>query len=101
MALGSDAGSPLQFQSGAIWWELESWRTLGATHREALIAATENGARVLNVSDRGRLVVGSRADFVLYAGNVEDARFDLVRVRAVGKAGVVYVLDGRWVGPSN
>src|SRR5262245_45169165 len=28
MAIGSDAGSPLQFATGAIWWELEAWRSL-------------------------------------------------------------------------
>jgi hypothetical protein len=39
MAIGSDAGSPLQFPADAIWWELEAWRALGASHREALIAS--------------------------------------------------------------
>jgi len=90
MAVGTDAGSPLHFPSGAIWWELEAWRSLGASHREALIAATENGAHVLNAVDVGHLRVGSRADFVLYRGNAEDGVFDLQRVLAVGKSGVLY-----------
>jgi imidazolonepropionase-like amidohydrolase len=90
MAVGSDAGSPLQFQGGAIWWELEAWRALGASHREALIAATEGGARVLRVDDIGHLTPGSRADFVLYRGHVESGPFDAARVLAVGKAGVVH-----------
>jgi cytosine/adenosine deaminase-related metal-dependent hydrolase len=90
MAVGSDAGSQLQFQAGAIWWELESWRALGAPHREALIAATEGGARVLRVDDVGRLTPGSRADFVLYRGDVESGPFDAARVLAVGKAGAVH-----------
>ena len=99
IAVGSDAGSPLHFQAGAIWWELEAWRTLGASHREALIAATENGALVLRTDDIGRLAVGSRADFVLYRGNVEQGPFDMARVLAVGKSGVLYVEDGKWSGP--
>jgi hypothetical protein len=98
MAIGSDAGSPLHFQAGAIWWELEAWRTLGASPRDALIAATENGARVLRDGDIGRLAVGSRADFVLYRGHVEQGPFDAARVLAVGKSGVLYVADGKWVG---
>jgi cytosine/adenosine deaminase-related metal-dependent hydrolase len=100
MALGSDAGSPLQFPSGAIWWELEAWRSTGATHREALRAATDGGARVLDQGARGpgqrrseigNLDVGSRADFVLYRGNVEDGPFDGARVIAVGKGGVLFL----------
>jgi imidazolonepropionase-like amidohydrolase len=98
MAIGTDAGSPLHFQAGAIWWELEAWRATGASHREALIAATEHAARVLRDASVGRLAVGSRADFVLYRGNAEDGRFELARVLAVGKGGVLYVADGRWVG---
>ena len=99
MAIGTDAGSPLHFQAGAIWWELEAWRATGASHREALIAATEHAARVLRAADVGRLAVGGRADFVLYRGNAEDGRFEQGRVLAVGKSGVLYVADGRWVGP--
>jgi imidazolonepropionase-like amidohydrolase len=99
MAVGSDAGSPLHFQAGAIWWELEAWRAAGVSHRDALVAATDGGARVLRATDIGRLAVGSRADFVLYRGNVEDGAFEQARVLAVGKSGVLYVTDGRWTGP--
>ena len=90
MAVGSDAGSPLHFPAAAIWRELEAWRSLGATHREALVAATEQGARVRRATDVGRLTVGSRADFVLYRGDVEDGPFEMARVLAVTKDGVRY-----------
>jgi imidazolonepropionase-like amidohydrolase len=96
MALGSDAGSPLHFPGGAIWWELEAWRSLGASHREALTAATENGARVLNADDIGHLRVGGRADFVLYRGHAELGPFASDRVLAVGKDGVLFVEKGKW-----
>ena len=99
LALGSDVGSPLQFQGGGIWWELEGWRTFGASAHDALVAATDGGARVLRATDVGRLAVGARADFVLYRGNVEDGPFELARVLTVGKDGVLYVDQGRWVGP--
>jgi imidazolonepropionase-like amidohydrolase len=110
MAVGSDAGSPVQFPADAIWWELEAWRSTGASHREALLAATEGGARVLDQGARGanestrdargpgkgrgeigNLEVGSRADFVLYRGNVEVGPFDGSRVLAVGKGGVLFL----------
>jgi imidazolonepropionase-like amidohydrolase len=97
MAVGSDAGSTLHFPAGAIWWELEAWRSLGATHREALTAATEHGARVLRTADTGRLTVGARADFILYRGDVEQGPFEMARVLEVAKDGVRFVAGGRWV----
>lgn len=97
LALASDSGSPFHFQAGAVWWELEAWRAMGATHRQALTAATIGAARVLHANDIGRLEVGSRADFVLYRGDVENGAFDARRVVAVGKGGVLFVADGRWI----
>ena len=99
LAIASDVGSPLHFQGDGIWWELEAWRASGFSHREALTAATDGGARVFGADDVGRLAAGSRGDFVLYRGNVEDGPFDAARVVAVGKGGVLFVRDGRWVGP--
>jgi imidazolonepropionase-like amidohydrolase len=99
VAIASDVGSPLHFQGEGIWWELEAWRALGFTHREALTAATEGGARVYGADDLGRLAVGSRGDFLLYRGDVEQGPFEAARVAAVGKGGVLFVLGGRWIGP--
>lgn len=89
VAIGSDSGSTMQFQANAIWWELEAWRAAGVSHRDALIAATVTGARVLKVNDVGHLRQGARADFVLHRGNVEEGAFDADRVIAVGKDGLV------------
>jgi imidazolonepropionase-like amidohydrolase len=99
LAIASDVGSPLHFQAGGIWWELEGWRALGFSHREALTAATEGAARVLGAADAGRLAAGSRADFVLYRGGVENGPFDAGRVIAVAKGGVLFVRGGTWTGP--
>jgi imidazolonepropionase-like amidohydrolase len=90
MAMASDAGSTMQFQPNAIWWELEAWRANGVPHRDALAAATVGGARVLRLDDVGHLRPGARGDFVLYRGNVEDGRFDSARVIAVAKGGVLF-----------
>jgi imidazolonepropionase-like amidohydrolase len=99
LAIASDVGSPLHFQAGGIWSELEGWRALGFSHREALTAATEGAARVLDAADAGRLGTGSRADFVLYRGDVENGPFDAGRVLAVAKGGVLFVRGGTWSGP--
>jgi imidazolonepropionase len=90
VALGSDAGSTLHFQPTSVWWELEAWRSSGVSHRDALTAATVNGARVLKLDDVGHLRPGARADFVLYRGDVEDGPFDAARVLTAGKSGVVF-----------
>ena len=89
VAIGSDAGSTMQFQANAIWWEMEAWRAAGVTHREVIAAATINGARVLRRDDVGHLRHGARADFVLYRGNAEEGAFDVDRVAAVAKDGVL------------
>jgi hypothetical protein len=52
---------------------------------------------VLGLTDVGNLNVGSRADFVLYRGDVESGPFDAARVAVVGKGGVRFVTGGRWV----
>jgi imidazolonepropionase-like amidohydrolase len=89
VALGSDAGSPMHFQANAIWWEMEAWRAAGVSHRDVLVAATSNGARVLRLTDIGHLRPGARADVVLYRGDVQQGPFDVERVVAVGRAGVL------------
>jgi imidazolonepropionase-like amidohydrolase len=99
IAMGTDVGSADHFQSGGIWWELEAWRAFGARPRDALNAATAAGARVLRDERAGSLKQGSHADFVLYSGDVEEGTFQLERVRAVAKGGVLFVRDGAWVGP--
>lgn len=99
LAVGTDVGSAAHFHAGAIWWELEAWRAFGASPRTALTAATATAARALRDERAGTLREGGHADFVLYAGDVETGPFELSRVRAVVKAGVLFVRDGSWVGP--
>ena len=99
LAIGTDVGPACHFQSGGIWWELEAWRAFGAGSRQALTAATAAGARVLRDERAGALKEGGYADFVLYSGDAEKGDFDLGRVRAVAKAGVLFVKDGEWIGP--
>ncbi|MEO8112738.1 MAG: amidohydrolase family protein, partial [Phenylobacterium sp.] len=99
VVLATDAGSPSLFHDDAIWWELRTWREMGASADQALTAATVLPARrVLRDASVGALKAGKRGDFVLYRGDVADG-FDQDRLRAVAKGGVLYVDEGRWVGP--
>ena len=52
---------------------------------------------MLRTADTGRLTVGSRADFILYRGDVERGPFEMARVLEVAKDGVRFVAGGRWV----
>jgi imidazolonepropionase-like amidohydrolase len=98
LAAGTDAGSPTNGHREAIWWELRSWVDYGATPKQALEAVTVNGARVLHDDSIGAIRAGSRADFVLYRGDVARGEFDAGQVTHVAKGGVLFVRDGKWVG---
>jgi imidazolonepropionase-like amidohydrolase len=100
VAIGTDAGSPAHFAGDAIWWELEAWRRAGVPTHEVLQAATSIPAKALGLRDRGELRPGARADFVLYRGKVLEGAFEVDRVRAVGKAGVLFVDEFEWIEPA-
>jgi imidazolonepropionase-like amidohydrolase len=99
IAIGSDCGSWANFHADATWWELETWRRLGVAPGDVVRAATTTGAALLGRTDVGRLEVGARGDLVLYRGRIDTAPFSIDRVRTVAKGGVLYVDEGRWVGP--
>jgi imidazolonepropionase-like amidohydrolase len=99
VAIGTDVGSPAHLHPGAIWREMEAWRSYGVPHDQVLRAATNVPAAILEERDLGHLGPGARADFVLYRGRVTQGIFEANRVRAVGKGGALFVNEGRWVGP--
>jgi imidazolonepropionase-like amidohydrolase len=100
LAAGTDSGSPANGHREAIWWELRSWVEYGATPKQALAAVTVNGARVLRDDSVGVIRPGGRADFVLYRGDVARGDFEAGKVTHVAKGGVLFVSDGKWVGPA-
>ena len=90
-------GSPVQLHPGAMWREMETWRSYGVAPEVVLRAATSIPAAVLGERDIGHLKPGARADFVLYRGRITEGKFEASRVRAVAKGGVLYVAEGTWV----
>jgi imidazolonepropionase-like amidohydrolase len=99
MVVGSDAGSQGHFHGDAIWWELRAWRDHGASVAQLVSAATVQPARLLRLPDRGALMKGARADFILYRGDLTGGELDVAKVSTVAKAGVLFVDKGRWIGP--
>ena len=65
------AGSDMQYEpgTGTVLDEMITMVKFGATPRQALIAATENGAKVLGFDEMGSLAVGKEADFVALEGD--------------------------------
>lgn len=98
MAAGTDCGSPGSFQVDGVWWEMETWRKLGAPVATAVAAATANAAELLRDQAIGHLRPGARGDFVLYKGNAGTGPLEVKRIRAVAKGGVLFVDEGEWTG---
>ncbi len=66
---GTDAPNPGLVHGASLHRELQHLVRAGLRPAEALTAATSTPAEVFGLTDRGRLVVGSRADLVLIDGD--------------------------------
>ncbi len=66
---GSDAPNPGTFYGISLHRELELLVMAGLTPTEALKAASSAPAKAFNLTDRGTIAVGKRADLVLVKGN--------------------------------
>ncbi|MGW7683688.1 amidohydrolase family protein [Kribbella sp. NPDC054772] len=66
---GTDAPNPGLVFGASLHRELGHLVRAGLTPAEALVAATSAPAEVFKLADRGRLVVGARADLLLVDGN--------------------------------
>jgi hypothetical protein len=87
--------------------ELEAIARAGVPPLEAIRAATESGAGVLGLNDRGTLTAGKRADFLVLTANPLDDIANSRRIAAVYKAGVAidrdalkkafFAQQGRWL----
>ena len=83
---GTDAPNPGTAHGIAMHRELELLVNAGLTPVQALAAATSVPAKVFSLGDRGRIVVGKRADLLLVEG---DPTIDITKTRNI---------DGVWKG---
>jgi imidazolonepropionase-like amidohydrolase len=88
---GTDAPNPGLVHGASLHRELGHLVRAGLTPAEAIAAATSAPAEVFGLADRGRLVVGARADLVLVDGDPLADIAATQRVRRTWLAGEVVV----------
>jgi imidazolonepropionase-like amidohydrolase len=82
IVLGSDTGLEDHFFGFAEQKELELMAQAGMTPSQVIVAATSRAAEFIGASDRGSLVPGKRADFLVLDGNPLD---DIRNTRRIAK----------------
>jgi imidazolonepropionase-like amidohydrolase len=84
---GTDAPNPGTMFGASLHGELELLVVAGLSPEEALRAATSKPADCFSLSDRGRIVVGKRADLLLVTGDPTQNITDTRNIVAVWKSG--------------
>ncbi len=84
---GTDAGNPGTSHGASLHGELELLVAAGLSPVEALRAATTSVTRCLNLTDRGRIAIGERADLLLVDGDPTTDVSATRRIVAVWKNG--------------
>ncbi len=102
MGVGTDAASPLNFHTEAMWREIEALVESGMSPLEAISAATKTGAEILGLAaEVGTVEPGKLADLVVVDGNpLEDIRA-LGYVDWVVKGGHPYPVRARAEAPGH
>jgi imidazolonepropionase-like amidohydrolase len=99
VAMGSDCGAQSRMPNGENALELELMVAHGMTAMAAIVAATQEAARLTRILDRvGTLEPGKQADLIVVDGSpVDDIRLLQTAVRMVVQAGLVRRDDLGWV----
>jgi imidazolonepropionase-like amidohydrolase len=90
VAAGSDAGVPLLAPGSSLHDELRLLVAAGLTPRGALLAATRDGARLLDADSIGVVRPGAVADFVILSANPLEAIGNTRQIDAVVARGAYY-----------
>ena len=89
MGVGTDAASPLNFHTEAMWREMAALVDSGMTPARVITAATKTGAEILGKgSELGTIQAGKLADIIIVDG---DPLFDINAMKYVA----VTIKDGR------
>jgi imidazolonepropionase-like amidohydrolase len=91
LGIGTDSGSPMNFNPEAMWREIKAHVDMGMSPQRAISAATRIGARILGRGqDLGTIEPGKLADIIVVRGNPLFNIMALADVEVVVKDGVVY-----------
>ncbi len=94
IGVGTDAASPMNFHTEAMWREMEALVESGMSTMEVITAATKTNATILGLEDEtGTLEVGKAADVLVVDGDPRADIRALDRVRLVVARG--RVIEGR------
>lgn len=90
LGMGTDSGTPMNFQTDALWREMRAHVEMGMAPSRVIVAATRiNATRVLGRNDLGTIEPGKLADVIVVNGDPNMDMSILARVEVVVKDGVV------------
>ncbi len=100
IGVGTDAASPLNFHTEAIWREMSALVDSGMTPIEVISAATKTNAEILGQFDQlGTIEAGKLADLIVVDGNPLADINALGYVDIVVKDGVIWYAETAAYGP--
>jgi imidazolonepropionase-like amidohydrolase len=100
MGVGTDAASPLNFHTEAMWYEMKALVESGMTPIQVISAATRTNAEILGRFDElGTIEAGKLADIIIVDGNPLADIDALSRVDVVIKDGGVWYSERAAHGP--
>ena len=100
IGVGTDAASPLNFHTEAIWREMSALVDSGMTPIEVISAATKTNAEILGQFDQlGTIEAGKVADLIVVDGNPLADINALAYVNIVVKDGVIWYSETAAAGP--
>ncbi len=90
VGVGTDSGTPLNFNTEAMWREMKALIDVGMSPQRVIGAATRINARIMGMgSDLGTIEPGKLADIIVVKGNPLFNIMALADVEVVVKDGVV------------
>ena len=91
IGVGTDAASPMNFHTEAIWREMAALVECGLSPMEAITAATKTNAEIIGkIDDLGTIEPGKLADLVIVEGDPLEQIETIDRVVYVVKGGVLW-----------
>ncbi|HTI68231.1 MAG TPA: amidohydrolase family protein, partial [Caulobacteraceae bacterium] len=96
MGVGTDSGTPMNFNTDGLIREMKVLADEGVPPLEVISDTTRVNARIMGKPDLGTIQAGKLADIIVVSGNpLYSDLTDLADVQDVIKGGVIYKRDGK------